>query len=32
MFFQLLQVDDNAKLGCMGADSIKTHPWFKDMD
>lgn len=29
---KLLQVDDNARLGCKGANSIKSHPWFKDMD
>lgn len=29
---KLLQVDDSARLGCKGADSIKSHPWFKDMD
>jgi len=29
---KLLQVDDSARLGCKGANSIKSHPWFKDMD
>jgi serine/threonine protein kinase len=26
---KLLQVDDSARLGCKGANSIKSHPWFK---
>ncbi|KAH9325453.1 hypothetical protein KI387_005631 [Taxus chinensis] len=29
---KLLQVDENVRLGCQGADMIKKHPWFKDVD
>uniref|UniRef100_A0A0C9RNT7 protein-serine/threonine phosphatase n=1 Tax=Wollemia nobilis TaxID=56998 RepID=A0A0C9RNT7_9CONI len=29
---KLLEVDENVRLGSKGVDSIKNHPWFKDMD
>ncbi|GLJ40758.1 hypothetical protein SUGI_0842740 [Cryptomeria japonica] len=29
---KLLQVDENLRLGCKGADMIKSHSWFKDVD
>eukprot|EP01018_Ginkgo_biloba_P033871 Gb_14360 [translate_table: standard] len=29
---KLLEVDENVRLGCKGADSVKNHPWFKGMD
>ena len=29
---KLLQVDDSTRLGCKGENSIKSHPWFKNMD
>lgn len=29
---QLLEVDENSRLGTQGIDSIKTHPWFDGFD
>lgn len=29
---QLLQVDEKLRLGSQGVDSIKSHPWFLDVD
>lgn len=30
--FQLLEVEESARLGSQGIDSIKAHPWFRDID
>ena len=32
IFFQLLVVDENTRLGSQGPSSVKTHPWFDDVD
>jgi len=29
---QLLDVDETTRLGSDGADSVKSHPWFKEVD
>ncbi|KAI3885746.1 hypothetical protein MKX03_024019 [Papaver bracteatum] len=29
---QLLQVDENSRLGSQGPDSVKSHPWFEGVD
>lgn len=29
---QLLEVDENTRLGSQGVDSVKSHPWFEDVD
>ncbi|GMQ06443.1 hypothetical protein CsSME_00051033 [Camellia sinensis var. sinensis] len=31
-FIQLLEVDETTRLGSHGADSVKSHPWFDDVD
>lgn len=29
---KLLEVDEKSRLGSQGIDSVKSHPWFKDVD
>lgn len=31
-FIQLLEVDESRRLGSQGADSVKTHLWFRGVD
>lgn len=31
-FAQLLEVDENTRLGSQGPDSVKCHPWFDGVD
>lgn len=30
--FQLLEVDENTRLGSQGVDSVKSHVWFDGLD
>ncbi|KAI3422850.1 Protein kinase domain-containing protein [Psidium guajava] len=30
--FQLLDVDENTRLGSQGTESVKSHPWFDTID
>lgn len=32
LFFQFLEVDENARLGSEGPDLVKRHPWFTGID
>lgn len=31
-YVQLLEVDENSRLGSQGYDSVKSHPWFDGID